>query len=79
MYALERDHDTLVYQSKPFSLFHQDVPLPPDEWKPIGHDDRDLGTLFFNPLRGTTSAFNTSTVSSSHFVCFMRRFDHSIH
>lgn len=43
-------------EQKPFSLFNQDVPMPPDEWQLVSNVDND--TRFFNPRRGVYSRVN---------------------
>lgn len=43
-------------ERKPFSLFDQDVPLPPDEWQLVAAADND--TRFFNPQRGVYNRYN---------------------
>lgn len=60
MYVLQRQtgEQTVLGERKPWSLFTEDVPLPPDEWIPIS-DAR-----YFNPRRGVYSRFNDSLAAT---------------
>ncbi|KAG7393365.1 hypothetical protein PHYPSEUDO_009569 [Phytophthora pseudosyringae] len=47
---------TVLGERKPFSLFDQDVPLPPDEWQLVSAGNAT--PRFFNPRRGVYSRLN---------------------
>ncbi|ETN24623.1 hypothetical protein PPTG_00860 [Phytophthora nicotianae INRA-310] len=51
--------ERIVLEQKPFSLFDQDVPLPPDEWQLV-----DNNVQFFNPRRGICSRFNDNLAAT---------------